>query len=130
LDQQGVNKMRIKNSILALIFLFVFAYCDSPILPESPVEALLPVIEYFRADQAQISPGESSTLSWSTINAEQVLLFCWDNGQHNTPTVFVVGKTGTREVKPDNTTIYRLTAYNKAKDASEYLTVEVVSGQP
>lgn len=121
--------MKIKILSLLLICFFVSTYCESPVAPEPPVEPIVPVIEYFRADQTQISPGESSTLSWSTNSAEQVLLFCWDNGQHNPPTVFVVAKTGTRQVWPDETTIYRLTAYNKAKDASEYVTVEVVSGQ-
>jgi hypothetical protein len=122
--------MKIKILSLVLICFFVFAYCESPESPEPPEEPLLPEIEYFRASQSPISPGESSVLSWSTINAAQVLLFCWDNGQHNAPTVFVVEKTGTKEVWPDKTTIYRLTAYNKAKDVMEYITVEVVSDRP
>ena len=122
--------MKIKILSLILICFFVFAYCESPESPEPPEEPLLPVIEYFNADQTQISSGESSTLSWSTINAAQVLLFCWDNGQHNAPTVYVVEKAGTREVKPDKTTIYRLTAYNNGNYELEYVTVEVVSGLP
>jgi len=122
--------MRIKILSLVLIFLFVFAYCESPESPEPPEEPLFPEIEYFRASQSQISPGESSTLSWNTVNAEQVLLFCWDNGQHNQPTIFVVDKTGTKEIWPDKTTVYRLIAYNKANYVLEYITVEVVSGQP
>ncbi len=88
--------MKIKILSLALIFLFVFAYCESPVAPEPPEEPVIPVIEYFTADQTQISLGESSTLSWSTTNAEQVLLFCYDNGQWEQPTVFVVDKTKRR----------------------------------
>lgn len=65
--------MRVKILSFALIFLFVFAYCESPFEPEPPEEPPLPVIEYFTADQTQISSGESAALSRSTTNTEPII---------------------------------------------------------
>ena len=123
--------MRFKILALGLICIFIFAYCKSPVAPEPPIppdEPLLPIIEYFRASQSQVSPGESSTLSWNTINASQVLMFCWDGVRY--PGICVVEKTGTKEVWPERTITYRLTAYSGANSVSEYITVELVLGQP
>lgn len=105
--------MRVKVLILGLICLFVFAYCESPVSPDIPEELLLPAIEYFRASPSQISYGESSTLSWSTVNTWKILLFCDDGAHMFWPGVCVVEKTGTMEVWPERTTIYTLVASGK-----------------
>ncbi len=102
--------MRTKLLTLGLICFFILAYCKSPVSPDIPEELLLPAIEYFRASQSQISYGESSTLSWSTINTWEVLMFC-DDGYHSlSPGVGVVEETGTMEVWPERTTVYTLVA--------------------
>ncbi|MBA7605981.1 hypothetical protein ES703_13117 [subsurface metagenome] len=102
--------MKTKVLTLGLICLFIFAYCESPVSPDIPDEILLPVIEYFTASPSQIAYGGSSTLSWSTVNTWKVLLFCDDGAHMFSPGVVVVEKTGTREVSPERTTVYRLVA--------------------
>jgi len=62
------------------------------------------------ANPSQISYGGSSTLSWSTVNTWKVLLFCDDGAHMFSPGVTVVEKTGTMEVWPERTTVYRLVA--------------------
>ena len=102
--------MRTKVLILGLICFLVFAYCESPVSPDIPKEILLPAIEYFTASPSQISCGESSTLSWNTVNTWKVLLFCDDGAHVFSPGVVVVGKAGTKKVWPERTTVYRLVA--------------------
>ena len=102
--------MRVKFLILGLICIFIFAYCKSPVSPDIPEEILLPAIEYFTASPSQISYGGSSTLSWSTVNTWKVLLFCDDGAHRLSPGVVVVEKTGTMEICPERTTVYRLVA--------------------
>ncbi|MBA7465155.1 hypothetical protein ES707_00317 [subsurface metagenome] len=129
--------MRVKIFILGLICFFVFAYCESPVSPDIPEEVLLPAIEYFIANPSQISYGESSTLSWSTVNTWKVLMFCDDDAVRMfRPGVCVVEKTGTMKVWPERTTFYRLVASGKGSPIlqitpwlsplAETITVEVV----
>jgi len=105
--------MRTKIMILGLICILIFTYCESPVSPDIPDEPLLPAIEYFMASPSQISCGESSMLSWSTVNTWKVLLFCDDGAHSFWPGVVVVEKTGTMEVWPERTTVYTLVASGK-----------------
>lgn len=128
--------MRMKVLTLGLICLFIFAYCESPVSPDIPEEVLLPAIEYFTANPSQISYGESSTLSWSTVNTWGVVMFCDDGVKLFRPGVTEVEETGTKEVWPDRTTVYTLLAYGKGtpilqirpwlSPLAESVTVEVV----
>lgn len=102
--------MKTKTLILGLICLLLFAYCESPLSPDIPDEILLPVIEYFTASPSQISCDGSSTLSWNTVNTWKVLLFCDDGAHRFWPGVVVGGKTGTKKVWPERTTVYTLVA--------------------
>jgi len=99
-----------KILLLTFICFFIFAYCKSPVSPDIPKEILLPAIEYFTASPSQISCGESSTLSWTTVNTWKVLLFCDDGAHRFWPGVVVVRKTGTKKVWPERTTVYTLVA--------------------
>ncbi len=130
--------MRVKILTLGLICFFVFTYCESPVSPDIPEEVLLlrPTIEYFRASATQISYGESVALSWRTVNTWKVLLFCDDGAHSLSPGVRVVEKTGTLEVWPERTTIYRLVASGSGSpilqltpwlsSLAESITVEVI----
>lgn len=128
--------MRVKFLILGLVFFLFVPCCESPVSPDIPEEMLLPAIEYFRANPSQISYGESSTLSWNTVNTWKVLMFCDDGAHMFSPGVCVVEKTGTMEVWPDRTTFYRLVASGKGSPIlqitpwlsplAETITVEVI----
>ncbi|MCK9440381.1 MAG: hypothetical protein M0Q13_03055 [Methanothrix sp.] len=75
-----------------------------------------PVIESFRADPVVVSPGGVSNLSWSVIGASQVEI---ERG---------VGKVelkGSMQVKPTETTTYRLTAINGSINRSTTLRILV-----
>ncbi|MFZ2472285.1 MAG: hypothetical protein WAW52_10140 [Methanothrix sp.] len=75
-----------------------------------------PVIESFRADPVVISPGSASNLSWSVIGASLVKI---DQG------VGEVKLKGFMQVKPIETTTYRLTAINGSINRSTTLRILV-----
>ncbi|NWF85224.1 MAG: OmpA family protein [Bryobacteraceae bacterium] len=74
------------------------------------------VIQRFNANPAVIEPGKTSVLSWQVLNADEV-------------EISGIGKVnnaaGTTQVAPAQTTTYRLTARNKAGEATETVTVTV-----
>lgn len=76
--------------------------------------SIMPVITYFGCDPCSIEPGGASTLSWQVENAEVVTLD--DQG---------VVAPGSRTVRPDQTTRYRLVAVNAHGRSEQSLTVEV-----
>ena len=74
-----------------------------------------PSIEYFKADPSDIVIGAKSTLSWSALNVDRVMI---DNG------IGEKSAKGSIDVYPANTTIYKLTAGS----ASAPATVNVSQG--
>lgn len=68
-----------------------------------------PIIEHFKASPVTISPGETSTLSWSVIGATGVVI---DQG------IGRVELKGMRAVSPEETTIYTLSAVNGTRNVS------------
>jgi len=81
----------------------------------------VPVIASFTANPASINAGQSSTLQWSVQNADSVSI---------TPLLGTVPASGTRSVSPAATTVYTLTATNKAGSATRTATVTVGGGGP
>ncbi|MCX6680223.1 MAG: hypothetical protein NTX42_07655 [Methanothrix sp.] len=77
-----------------------------------------PVIESFRADPVVVNPGGASNLSWSVIGAARVEI---DQG------VGEVALKGFMQVKPIDTTTYRLTAINGSINRS--MTLEIMVQQ-
>ncbi len=75
----------------------------------------------FSADPDSILQGESSTLSWTTNNADTVEI---DQG------IGSVAPNGPISVSPDEATTYTLTATGPGGVVSEQATVEVVVNQP
>jgi hypothetical protein len=96
--------------LLAVLFL-AGCYPGSPIT----IPGQLPVIESFNASPANISAGESSSLSWTVSGATSVSI---DQGVGN------VALTGSRTVAPTNTTVYTMTATNSA--GSVTATTEII----
>lgn len=85
----------------------------------SEIEAygsLLPGVISFTASDDTISAGQSTTLSWQTVNADTVTL---------TPAPGAVGVTGNASVSPAATTSYTLTATNAAGSVSRTLNIGV-----
>ncbi len=68
-----------------------------------------PIIEQFKASPIEISPGETSILSWSVIGGTEVVI---DHG------VGRVDLKGTKAVSPAQTTIYTLSAANGTRNVS------------
>ncbi|MEI8003341.1 MAG: hypothetical protein WCG94_03300 [Methanothrix sp.] len=75
-----------------------------------------PVIESFHAEPVVVSSGNASNLSWSIIGASRVEI---DQG------VGEVDLKGFTEVKPSETTTYRLTAINGSINRSMTLKIMV-----
>jgi hypothetical protein len=67
------------------------------------IELVLPTIDYFLANPTSIRDDESSMISWSVQNATGITI---DQG------IGTVSATGTRQVSPQATTNYTLTATN------------------
>jgi len=82
------------------------------------VGAAVPVIASFTATPASINAGQSSTLQWSVQNADSVSI----------SSIGTVPASGTRSVSPTATTVYTLTATNKAGSATRTATVTVAAG--
>jgi hypothetical protein len=68
-----------------------------------------------------ITAGQSSTLSWNSVNANTVVI---------TPGVGAVDKSGTVSVKPEKTTIYTVRALGEGGNATCTITVTVSAGVP
>ena len=110
----------IKKSVLFFLCFTLFLSIPGckkklPTQPDIPTK-VLPTIEYFIATPEAISPGESSILSWSTKNATNVKI---NRG------VGTVSATGTKEVSPEETTTYTLTAINSDGQKTASCKVEV-----
>jgi len=73
------------------------------------------------ANPATITAGQSSTLSWNSVNANNVVI---------TPGIGAVDKTGTVSVKPAQTTTYTVRALGDGGNATCNITVTVNAGVP
>ena len=84
----------------------------------TPTPQLSPQIVIFQANPGTINAGESSTLSWTVINADTVAITSLGN----------VALTGSRAVTPPTTTTYTLTATRGTQTVTAQATVTVNSG--
>ena len=73
------------------------------------------------ATPSSITAGQSSTLSWTSVNADNVVI---------TPGIGAVNKTGTVSVKPAQTTTYTVRALGAGGNATCNITVTVNAGVP
>jgi len=97
--------------ILIAVLCMALANCKSPAAPKN-----LPTIVFFYAIPATIDKGESSTLSWSTLNAATALI---DQG------IGSVSANGNMDVYPTQTTTYTLTTGNPDGTVTATATVTV-----
>ena len=116
----------IKKVLLFFLCLTLFLsipYCKKklptqPDIPDEP-EIVLPIIEYFTATPESITLGESSILSWETKNATTITI---------DQDVGTVSAKDTKEVSPEETTTYTLTATNSDGQKIKSCTVTVERG--
>jgi hypothetical protein len=94
--------------LLLLVGILVFAGCDG-VTPTNPT------ITSFTASPANITPGDSSTLTWSVSDADTLSI--------NQDIGTVTGTSMT--VSPTTTTVYTLTATNSAGSVNNSVTVTV-----
>ncbi|HLY99547.1 MAG TPA: peptidoglycan-associated lipoprotein Pal [Candidatus Angelobacter sp.] len=97
---------RYLTSLLAVLFFLVLVTgCKKkqPTPPPPPPPAPKPVTATLTANPASIERGQSSTLTWSTENADQITL----DGK-------AVDASGSQSVSPTQTTTYHLSATGKA----------------
>jgi len=90
--------------------------CKKKTPTEPDIPEILPTIEYFNAIPQSIASGESSTLSWKTKNATNAII---DQGIGTVPV------TGTKDVSPEKTITYTLTAINTDGQKSQSCMVDV-----
>lgn len=104
---------------IAIWLLLLGAVLGGALLALNVFVSPYPVIESFHADPVLISPGGSSNLSWSVVGAGLVEI---DQG------VGEVDLKGFTEVKPTQTTTYRLMAANGSINRS--MTLKIMVQQP
>ena len=104
---------------IAIWVLLLAAFLGGGLLALNVFGTPYPVIESFHADPVVVSPGGASNLSWSVIGAGRVEI---DQG------VGEVDLKGFKEVRPSETTTYRLTAINGSINRS--MTLKIMVQQP
>lgn len=92
-----------------------------PAAKESAPPPLKPVISTFAASPADITRGESSTLSWSVSNATSVTI---------EPSAGAVQPGGSRQVFPNSNTTYTLVAKGPGGTAEDTTAVRVTIPAP
>jgi hypothetical protein len=105
--------MKTLKCVVTFLFLLGLAFCKSSTTSETKNP---PTIVYFFATPETIEKGESSTLSWSTMNAATASI---DQG------IGSVGAEGEQTVSPTATTTYTLTVENPDGTAQKTATITV-----
>ncbi len=115
------SKRNLSFILTTLFFVALISGCGTkkPAQPPPPPPAPKPVTATLSANPGNIEPGQSSTLTWSTENADDVTL----NGAK-------VDASGSQSVSPTQTTTYRLSATGKGGTQQAPATVTVTSPPP
>jgi peptidoglycan-associated lipoprotein len=118
-------------TILSFVLLFFVMGCKkkvpAPVPPPPVQEASAPPapakvsIAQFTAEPSTIQTGQASTLRWEVANATEIVI---DQGLGTVPA------RGTRQVTPNATTTYRLTAKGPGGSDSRTATVTVSAPPP
>lgn len=108
--------MRNKTLICVLVYLFLIIFPSCKENSTTPDIRNLLMINSFTANPTKILYGKSSTLSWSISNAKSVEI---DQG------IGPVPSSGSKEVSPEETTTYTLTAKNNDGQKTKTCRVEV-----
>ena len=82
------------------------------------LKPLPPNVESFASSAGSIQPGQQAELKWQTGNASEVTI---------EPGIGVVSPDGSRQVTPDKTTTYTLTARNQGLTKTSTVTINVTA---
>ena len=116
-----------RNLVVLAIFVALLAVgCKkkpAPITapPPPPPPAPAKVVARLAANPTSIERGQSSTLEWSTENAATIRI---------EPEIGVVAATGSRSVRPEQSTTYRLTAEGPGGSGDATARITVTSPPP
>jgi peptidoglycan-associated lipoprotein len=115
------SKRNLKFILTTLFFMWLVIGCGGkkPPPPPPPPPPPKPVTATLSASPATIEAGQSSTLTWSTENADDVTL----NGTKVNP-------SGSQSVSPAQTTTYNLSATGKGGTQQAQATVTVSQPPP
>jgi len=122
-----MTKRKISLLALGFCFLLIASGCKkkvaalppappAPVAKEAPPAPPKPMISFFAATPASIERGQSSTLKWSVSNATDVTI---------QPSIGSVQPGGSREIFPNATTTYTLTAKGPGGTADDSTSVSV-----
>ncbi|MCL4783063.1 MAG: OmpA family protein [Bryobacterales bacterium] len=119
-----MRKKYVVLSLLAIALLLFVTGCKKKIPAPAPLpppvvaetKPAAPTIATFVAEPSSIDRGQSSTLRWVVEGADEVSI---NNG------IGTVMASGTRQVFPNNTTTYVLTARNAGGSVTRSVTVNV-----
>lgn len=104
---------------IAIWLLLLAAFLGGGLLALNVFGSPYPVIESFHADPVVVNPAGASNLSWSVVGASRVEI---------EPGVGEVEIKGFVQVRPLETTTYRLTAINGSINRS--MTLKIMVQQP
>jgi hypothetical protein len=102
-----------------LLFVLLLTACTTQI-PSGELPQEQPVITRYEVNPAEITKGDSALITWDIVGASLVTI---DPGVGEMPS------SGSMQVAPDVTTIYTISATNKAGTVTRSLTLNVVSAQ-
>ena len=94
---------------------------STPQIEQPPPQAPPDPVATFAADRSTIQRGESTTLRWSTSNVASVRI---------EPGIGIIPLDGSREVDPNSTTTYTLTAAGEEASVREQVVVRVTEPPP
>ena len=130
-----INMRTLSAAVFTVVLLFALAACKKKVAaapppppppppaeaPKEPPPPAAARINSFTAEPASIQRGQAATLGWSVANATDIAI---DNG------VGAVAANGNRQVFPNNTTTYTLTARSAGGNDSRAVTVAVTAPPP
>ena len=129
-----MNQRTLTTAVFAVVLAMSVTACKKKVVAPAPPPAPAPVvtpppppppaaarINTFTAEPASIQRGQAATLAWSVANATEIAV---DNG------VGAVTANGNRQVFPNNTTTYTLTARGAGGNDTRSVTVTVTAPPP
>lgn len=122
-----IKLREVRLTLAALVLLALTAGCPKqssiPSIPPAPmpVSVSKPYVDFFTAEPTAVTMGQSSSLRWSVQDARHVQI---DHG------IGEVEPSGSRGLKLDATTVYKLEATNAAGTTVSLLTITVGASPP
>jgi len=108
-----INIMIRASATLTACLLITACYIEESTVPTAPSQ---PAINYFTADITSVASGEEVNLNWDVTDADSITI---------EPGIGTVSQSGTYKVTPSSSTVYVLTAINKAGEVTAKTSIQV-----